>query len=82
MYPCHSCILPSLEAGRAGSSFHHRETGLKIWETPKSWQMCPKDTISSHQYDQYPLGFSGMTELLGDTEHSEKHSEKVEMIII
>lgn len=35
-----------------------------------------------HKYDQHLLSFSRMTEPLGDTEQSEEHAERAEMIIL
>lgn len=37
--------------------------------------------LSGHKYDQYPLGFSRLTEALGGIERSEEHSEGAEVIM-
>lgn len=36
--------------------------------------------LGGHKYDQYLLGFSRMTELVGDAEHSKELSDRAEMI--
>lgn len=67
-------LVEHLQASAAGRQAY------KFWKFLNCRKYVQK-MLGEHKYDQYLLGFSRMTEPLGDTEHSEEHLERTEMII-